>query len=68
MADDLEPAPVRPDGIPGSELTGPWPVGLYAARLRDQLRGFSRVQVFGEVFNLRPGRARVWFELRPPAA
>ena len=64
MPDDLESAPPRPDGIPGSELTGPWPVGQYAARLRDQLRGFSRVQVFGEVFNLRAGRARVWFELR----
>jgi exodeoxyribonuclease VII large subunit len=58
------PDAARPDGIPGSELTGPWPVGQYAARLRDRLRGFSRVQVFGEVFNLRPGRARVWFELR----
>jgi exodeoxyribonuclease VII large subunit len=54
----------RPDGIPGSDLSGPWPVGQYAARLRDRLRGFSRVQVFGEVFNLRAGRARVWFELR----
>ena len=58
------PDAARPDGIPGSDLTGPWPVGQYAARLRDQLRGFTRVQVFGEVFNLRPGRARVWFELR----
>jgi exodeoxyribonuclease VII large subunit len=58
-----EPAE-RPEGIPGSGLTGPWPVGHYAARLRDRLREFSRVQVFGEVFNLRPGRARVWFELR----
>ena len=54
----------RPDGIPGSGLSGPFPVGQYAARLRDRLRGFSRVQVFGEVFNLRAGRARVWFELR----
>jgi exodeoxyribonuclease VII large subunit len=54
----------RPDGIPGSALSGPWPVGLYADRLRAQLRGFARVQVFGEVFNLRAGRARVWFELR----
>src|SRR5919109_3207751 len=54
----------RPDGIPGSEFTGPWPVGQYAERLRERLRGFSRVQVFGEVFNLRAGRARVWFELR----
>jgi exodeoxyribonuclease VII large subunit len=54
----------RPDGIPGSGLTGPWPVGQYAARLRDQLRSFQRVQVFGEVFSVRVGRARVWFELR----
>ena len=61
---DLRPQPGRPDGIPGSGLSGPWPVGQYAERLRDRLRSFSRVQVFGEVFNLRPGRARVWFELR----
>ena len=45
-------------------MTGPWPVGQYAARLRDRLRGFQHVQVFGEVFNLRSGSARVWFELR----
>jgi exodeoxyribonuclease VII large subunit len=61
---DPRPDRARPDGIPGSDLSGPWPVGQYAARLRDRLRGFSRVQVFGEVFNLRAGRARVWFELR----
>jgi exodeoxyribonuclease VII large subunit len=62
--DAHRPSPGRPDGIPGSDLTGPWPVGQYAARLRDRLRGFSRVQVFGEVFSLRAGHARVWFELR----
>jgi exodeoxyribonuclease VII large subunit len=54
----------RPDGIPGSELSGPWPVGQYAARLRDRLREFARVQVFGEVFGFKAGRAKVWFELR----
>ena len=64
MLDEPDPATPWPEGIPGSDLTGPWPVGQYAARLRDRLREFSRVQVFGEVFNLRPGRARVWFELR----
>jgi exodeoxyribonuclease VII large subunit len=57
----------RPAGIPGSELTGPWPVGQYAARLRDQLRRFTRVQVFGEVFGFKAGRAKVWFELRDGA-
>src|SRR4051794_20568403 len=54
----------RPAGIPGSDLTGPWPVGRYAARLRERLRGFTRVQVFGEVFGFKAGRAKVWFELR----
>jgi exodeoxyribonuclease VII large subunit len=54
----------RPDGIPGSGLTGPWPVGRYAAALRERLRGFQRVQVFGEVFGCKAGRAKVWFELR----
>ena len=54
----------RPAGIPGSNLTGPWPVGHYAAALRDQLRGFTRVQVFGEVVSFKAGRAKVWFELR----
>jgi len=54
----------RPAGIPGSELTGPWPVGDYAARLRARLREFTHVQVFGEVFGFKAGRAKVWFELR----
>src|ERR671927_126222 len=40
------PMPEAPAGIPGSELTGPWPVGHYAAALRDRLRGFTRMQVF----------------------
>jgi exodeoxyribonuclease VII large subunit len=46
------------------ELTGPWPVGHYAAKLRARLREFTRVQVFGEVFGFKAGRAKVWFELR----
>jgi exodeoxyribonuclease VII large subunit len=53
-----------PAGIPGSTLTGPWPVGHYAAALRERLRGFANVQVFGEVFGFKAGRAKVWFELR----
>src|SRR3954453_767460 len=53
-----------PAGIPGSELTGPWPVGQYAARLRERLRGFTHVQVFGEGFGYKAGRAKVYFELR----
>ena len=43
---------------------GPVPVGAYAEKLRDELRKRARVQLFGEVFGLRVGRASVWFELR----
>src|SRR5512132_2985639 len=54
----------RPEGIVGSPHAGPFPVGSYAAKLRDELRRRARVQLFGEVFGLRAGRARAWFELR----
>jgi exodeoxyribonuclease VII large subunit len=40
-------------------------VGEYAAALRAKLRGFARVQLVGEIANLRPPtRARAYFELR----
>ncbi len=53
-----------PAGIPGSDLRGPFPVGRYAAFIRDELRKRARVQLFGEVWNLRDSRAKVYFELR----
>ncbi len=53
-----------PEGIPDSPLPGPYPVGRYAAKLREQLRSFQRVQLLGELVNLRVARARVYFELR----
>jgi exodeoxyribonuclease VII large subunit len=53
-----------PEGIPGVELTGPWPVGRYAVKLREWLRGRARVQLFGEVWGWRVHRTRVYFELR----
>jgi exodeoxyribonuclease VII large subunit len=56
-----QPAPA---GIPGSALSGPFPVGEYASALRDKLRSFTRVQLVGELVNLRTARARVYFELR----
>jgi exodeoxyribonuclease VII large subunit len=49
---------------PGAGLPGPYAVGEYAAALRSKLRGFARVQLVGELVNLRPSRARVYFELR----
>jgi exodeoxyribonuclease VII large subunit len=54
----------RPEGIQGSEFAGPFSVGAYAKLLRAELRKRARVQLFGEVFNVRPSKARVYFELR----
>lgn len=51
-------------GIPGSELPGPFPVGEYAAALTRRLREFTKVQLIGEIVNLRISRARAYFELR----
>src|SRR4051794_41838018 len=61
----MEASP-RPEGIPGVQVAGPFPVGQYAAFLRDRFKEIARVQMFGEVFNLRtpPKGARVYFELR----
>jgi exodeoxyribonuclease VII large subunit len=59
----LEPTQT-PAGIDGSALPGPFGVGHYAARLRDYLRERARVQLFGEVWNLRVSRVKVYFELR----
>jgi exodeoxyribonuclease VII large subunit len=47
-----------------SDLPGPYEVGSYAARLKQELQKFARVQLVGEVWGLRSSRARVYFELR----
>jgi exodeoxyribonuclease VII large subunit len=54
----------RPEGIPESSLAGPFPVGRYAAKLREKLRSFEHVQLVGEMVNLRVARTKVYFELR----
>ncbi len=64
MATPLEPPATGAAGIPESSLPGPYPVGEYANALRDKLRSFARVQLIGELVNLRSARARVYFELR----
>src|ERR1700742_3322986 len=51
-------------GIPESRFPGPYPVGSYAEGLRRKLREFARVQLTGELWGVKPGRARVYFELR----
>jgi exodeoxyribonuclease VII large subunit len=47
-----------------SDLPGPYEVGSYAARLKQRLLEFARVQLVGEVWGFRSSRARVYFELR----
>jgi len=60
QADHAAPA----HAITDSELPGPFPVGSYAAQLKRRLLEFARIQLVGEVWGFKPGRARVYFELR----
>jgi exodeoxyribonuclease VII large subunit len=52
------------EAIAGSRFPGPFPVGSYAAQLRERLQQFARVQLAGEVWGVRTSRVRVYFELR----
>jgi len=54
----------RPDGIEGSTLPGPFPVGAYAKKLQEELRKRARLQLVGEAWNVKRSKARVYFELR----
>src|SRR6185437_2532678 len=47
-----------------TDLPGHYEVGVYAARLKQKLLEFARIQLVGEVWGLRASRARVYFELR----
>jgi len=60
----LSSPPSAVSAIPDNPLAGPFPVGEYSAALRAKLRSFARVQIVGELVNLRPSRTRVYFELR----
>jgi exodeoxyribonuclease VII large subunit len=60
-----EPAAPRSGAAsPHPDLPGPFPVGQYAGQLKRRLLEFARVQLVGEVWGFRAGRARVYFELR----
>ncbi len=63
MADHASSATERPIGVPG--YPGPFPVGRYAVKLRDKLRGFAASCVIGEMTSVHAGRGpNVFFELR----
>lgn len=53
-----------PADIADSTLAGPFPVGRYAVKLKERLREFERVQLLGELWNLRESQAKFYFELR----
>ena len=52
------------EAIADSRFPVPFPVGSYAAQLRERLQQFARVQLVGEVWGFRESRVRVYFELR----
>src|SRR5260221_250413 len=45
-------------------LPGPFPVGRYARKLREEMRRRARVSLFGEVTSLSRSKAQAYFELR----
>ncbi|MBA2763845.1 MAG: exodeoxyribonuclease VII large subunit [Thermoleophilaceae bacterium] len=49
---------------PDPELPGPFPVGRYAAELREFMRARARVLVLGEVTGFKRSRVSCYFELR----
>src|SRR5207245_698416 len=56
-------SPFAPDA-PGACACAPTTAPAADAVGRPRLRAFARVQLIGELVNLRPSRARVYFELR----
>jgi exodeoxyribonuclease VII large subunit len=58
------PQPTAAAQSPESRLPGPFPVGSYAAKLKQRLQELARVQLVGEVWGFKTARARVYFELR----
>jgi exodeoxyribonuclease VII large subunit len=55
-------APVAPRGQP--ELPGPYPVGRYAAKLKEWLGERARVLLIGEVTGFKLTNAQAYFDLR----
>ena len=60
----MESAARAADPTAESGLPGPYPVGVYAAKLKRRLQEFARVQLEGELWGFRVSRVRVYFELR----
>lgn len=48
----------------GRDLPGPFPVGRYAKKLQEWMRGRARVQLIGEVTGVGRSKVQAYFELR----
>jgi exodeoxyribonuclease VII large subunit len=46
------------------DLPGPFPVGLYAKKLQEEMRKRARVQLMGEVTGVSRSKVQAYFELR----
>jgi len=46
------------------DLPGPFPVGLYAKKLQEEMRKRARVQLMGEVTGVGRSKVQAYFELR----
>jgi exodeoxyribonuclease VII large subunit len=46
------------------DLPGPFPVGRYAKKIREEMRGRARVQLMGEVTGVGRSKKQAFFELR----
>ena len=67
-AGERVPSAPRPRASRAPTLHGPVPGRRTTpARCATSCASFTRVQVFGEVFGFKAGRAKVWFELRDGA-
>ena len=66
MSEQLPLGGVAPEReiSPDPDLPGPFPVGRYAERLKDFLRGREKVLVTGELTGFRRSRVQTFFELR----
>jgi exodeoxyribonuclease VII large subunit len=59
-----DPAVIGAEAESGPSLPGPFSVGRYAQKLRDELRKRARVRLIGEVAGLGRSKVQAFFELR----
>jgi exodeoxyribonuclease VII large subunit len=64
VTDQLPLDGTAPAPSPDPDLPGPFPVGRYADRLKEFLRGTQRVLVTGEMTGFRRSRVQTFFEVR----